>query len=153
MINATQALQRLKRLAAFRDMEPTDFRSALYGQIFTPAAGGTPTANQLQQFPGGAIILGITASAFVPGVGPTGQGGRNRQLFSIDFAYSNNEALLIGGPLLADAVLGGGDADVFPPTELVMAPNQSLNCRVANLTTGSLTVHVVYHTLVYRFAS
>lgn len=153
MINATQALQRVKRLAAFRDMEPTDFRTVLFGQTFTPAAGGAPSANQPQNFPGGAIVLGITASAFVPGVAATGQGGRNRQLFAIDFAYSNNEALLVGGPLVADAVLGGGDADVFPATELVMAPNQFINCRVANLTTGALTVHVVYHTLVYRFAS
>jgi hypothetical protein len=152
MINASQALQRIKRLAAFKKMEPTDFRTALFGQVFTPAAGGAPTANQPQQFPGGAIVLGITASAFVPGVAATAQGNRNRQLFAIDFAYTNNEALLIGGPLVADAVLGGGDADVFPATELVMAPNQSINCRVANLTTGALTVHVVYHTLVYRFA-
>jgi hypothetical protein len=153
MINATQALQRQKRLKAFKDMEPTDFRTALYGQIFTPASGGVPTANQQQQFPGGAIVLGITAGAYVPSAAANGQGGRNRQLFAIDFAYSNNEALLIGGPLLADAVLGGGDEDIFPATELVMQPNQSINCRVANLTTGSLVVHVVYHTLVYRFGS
>lgn len=153
MINASQALQRIKRLSAFRKMEPTDFRTALFGQIFTPAAGGEPTANQAQPFPGGAIVLGITASAYVPSVGPTGQGGRNRQLFTIDFQYTNNEALLIGGPLLADAVLGGGDSDIFPATELVMAPNQMINCRVGNVTTGALTVHVVYHTLVYRFAS
>jgi hypothetical protein len=153
MINATHALQRIKRLAAFKHMEPTDFRTALFGQVFTPAAGGVPTANQAQPFPGGAIVLGITASAFVPGVGPTGQGGRNRQLFTIDFAYSNNESLLINGPLLADAVLGGGEQDIFPATELIMAPNQMINCRVGNVTTGLLTVHVVYHTLVYRFAS
>lgn len=154
MINAAQAFQRLRKLKAFAKMQPTDFRSALYVQTFTPAAGGQVSANQLQQFPGGAIILGITASAYVPGAAAAdGQSPRNRQLFSIDFSYSNNEALVIGGPALADALLGGGDADVFPPTELVMAPNQSINCRVANLTTGSLTVHVVYHCLVYRFAS
>lgn len=152
MINASQALQRIKRLAAFRKMEPTDFRTAIYGQKFTPAAG-VLTANQLQQFPGGAIILGITAGAFVPSAAANGQSGRNRQLFAIDFAYSNNEALVIGGPLLADSLLGGGESDIFPATELVMAPNQSINCRVQNLTTGALEVHVAYHTLVYRFAS
>jgi hypothetical protein len=154
MINAAQAFQRIRKLKAFSKMQPTDFRAAYYAQTFTPASGGTPTANQLQQFPGGAIILGITASAYVPGVAANGgQSARNRQLFSIDFSYSNNEALVIGGPVNADALLGGGDADVFPATELIMAPNQSINCRVANLTTGSLVVHVVYHCLVYRFAS
>jgi hypothetical protein len=33
-----------------------------------------------------------------------------------------------------------------------MAQNQTLSCRVANLTTDPLTVDVVYSCLVYRFA-
>jgi hypothetical protein len=152
MITAAQALQRVLKLSAFRGMKPTDFRTALYVQKFTPAAG-QETANQLQQFPGGAIVLGVTASAYVPNAAATGQAGRNRQLFTIGLDYSNNESLIIGGPASADAVLGGGDADVFPPTELIMLPNQSINVKVGNVTTGALTVHVVFHCLVFRFAS
>jgi hypothetical protein len=34
-----------------------------------------------------------------------------------------------------------------------VAPNQLINCRVANITTGLLTVQIAYHCLVYRFAS
>ncbi len=154
MLNATQVWHRLKTLDAFKQMRESDFRPLVYVQTFTPASGGTPTANTPQVFPGGAIILGITASAYVPGVAAaSGQSQRNRQLFEIDFAYSNNEGLVIAGPAMADALLGGGENDVFPATELIMAPNQSINCRVSNLTTDSLTVHVVYHCLVYRFAS
>ena len=153
MINASQAIQRIRKLQAFRAMKDTDFRSLIFNQTFTPAAGGAPSASTPQSFPGGAVILGITASAYVPGVGPTGQGGRNRQLFALDFSFSNQEAIVIGGPVIADALLGGGESNIYPSAEMILAPNQSIGCRVANLTTGALTVHVVYHCLVYRFAS
>jgi hypothetical protein len=153
MINAQQAFHRVKALEAFRHMNESDFRALTYNQIFTPAAGGVPTAITPQPFPGGAIILGITASAYVPGAVATGQGGRNRQLFLIDFAFSNNEAIVVGGPVIADALLGGGESDIFPSKEMVLNPNQSIGCRTANITTGSLIVHVVYHALIYRFAS
>lgn len=153
MITATQAWQRLKTLAAFKSMKESDFRPIVYGQTFTPAAGGAATASQAQLFPGGAIILAITASAFIPTVAGTAQGNRNRQLFGIDFSFSNNEAIVIGGPLSADALLGGGDNDIFPSRELIIAPNQQIGTRVANYTTGALTVHVCFHCLIYRFAS
>lgn len=151
MINASQAFHRLKTLEAFKRMKETDFRPLTFVQTFTPATGAVPTANAPQAFPGGAIILGITASAFAPGAAVAA--GRNRQLFAIDFSFSNNEAIIVGGPVVADALLGGGEQDVFPTKEMIMAPNQSVGCRVANLTAGALTVHVCYHCLVYRFAS
>jgi hypothetical protein len=150
MINASQAFHRLRTLEAFKRMKETDFRPLTFVQTFTPATGGAPTASAPQSFPGGAIILGITASAFVPGAAVAA--GRNRQLFSIDFSFSNNEAIIVGGPVVADALLGGGEQDVFTTKEMIMAPNQSVGARVANLTAGALTVHVCYHCLVYRFA-
>jgi hypothetical protein len=57
------------------------------------------------------------------------------------------------GPLCADAVLGGGDADIFPAKELVLLPNQQIVCTINNVTNGSLTVDVAYHALIYRFQS
>lgn len=152
MLNAQQVWHRLRQLPAFKGMAETDFRPLVYVQTFTPAAGAT-TANAPQDFPGGAIVLGVSASAYVPGVGAGGQSGRNRQLFGINFTYNNNEALTPGGPIVADALMGGGDADLFPARELVLAPNQRILCQVSNLTTGDLTVQVAYHCLVYRFGS
>jgi hypothetical protein len=151
MINATQALHRVRQLEAFRHLKDTDFRPLTFVQIFTPATGAAPSASTPQNFPGGAIILGITASGFVPGATPSAN--RARQLFAIDFSFSNQEAIIVGGPVQADALLGGGESNIFPSKEMVMAPNQQVACRVANLTDGPLTVHVCYHTLVYRFAS
>jgi hypothetical protein len=153
MLNASQVWTRLKALPAFKTMSEADFRPIVYIQTFTPPAGGIPTSNNPQTFPGGAVILGITGSAFVPGVGPAGQAGRNRQLFQVDFAFSNNEAITPGGPILADALFGGGESDIFPSREYIVAPNQLINCRVANITTGLLTVQIAYHCLVYRFAT
>jgi hypothetical protein len=152
MLNTQVVLQRVRKLAAFQNMNESDFRAAYFGQEFTPPAGGVPTAYRPRQFPNGAIIIGISASAYVPGGDAAAQSARNRQLFSIDFAYNGGEALVIDGPMSADALLGGGDSDNFPVKELIMAPNQSLSCRVANLTTGPLTVDVCYTCLVYRFA-
>lgn len=152
MLNAREVFARVHKLDAFRAMKESDFREVDYVQEFTPAAGGVPTVNVPQPFPGGAIILGITAAAVVPGIAAPA-GGLNRQFFKIDFGFSGGEAIVIGGPVLADALLGGGEQNIFPLKELVMAPNQAINCRVANMTAGLLTVNVVYHCLVYRFAS
>lgn len=152
MLNASQVWNRIRKLPAFAQMRESDFRPLTYVQTFTPAAG-TTTGSTAQSFPGGAIILGISAGAYVPTVAAGGQGGRNRQLFVIDFNYSNNEALTPGGPVLADVLMGGGDADQYPSRELILAPNQTINCRVGNITTGALTIHVAYHCLVYRYAS
>lgn len=149
MLNASQVYQRVRKLAAFAQMAESDFRGAYYGQTFTPAAG-VLTPMVARPFPSGAIILGIGASAHVPGVAATGQSGRNRQLFRINFAFTGGEALVIDGPVMADALLGGGDSDIFPARELVVVPTQIINCQVQNLTTGALTVDVVYHCLVYR---
>jgi hypothetical protein len=153
MLNAQQVFNRVRKYKAFSQMKESDFRPLVYTQTFTPASGGTPTAMLGQKFPGGAIILGIGASAYVPAGAASAQAGRNRQLFLIDFQYTGGEALVVDGPVMADALLGGGDANIFPLRELVIAPNQQINCRVANITSGSLTVHVAYHCLVYRFAS
>ena len=155
MINWNLAWARLKRLPQFKQMSESDFRPLTYVQTFTPSNSGAVTGNQSQQFPGGAIILGISASAFIPSVAgdAQGSGGRNRNLFLINLTFSNNESLTPGGPVLADALMGGGDADQYPARELVLAPNQIINCQVAQVTTGQLTVHVCYHTMVYRFGS
>lgn len=153
MLNWTQVWHRVRLNPAFKGMQESDFRPMVFNQIFTPAPGGAATANQPQSFAGGAIILGIAASAYVPSGAASAQAGRNRQLFAIDFAYSNNEAITPGGPILADALLGGGESNIFPSRELLIAPNQQITCRVANVTTGSLTVHVAFHTMVYRYTS
>lgn len=151
MLNAREVFARVKRLKAFAGMEESDFRALYYKQEFTPAAGGAPTVAQWQPFPNGGIVLGITASAFVPNAAPAA--GRQRHLFQIDFNYTGNEALIVNGPVCADALMGGGDSDLFPLRELILAPSQQIMCRTANNTNGPLTVHVVYHTLVYRLAA
>lgn len=154
MLNWNQTWMRLKRQAAYRKNNESDFRPMVYVQSFSPSPGGDAGANQAMSFPGGAIILGITASCYVPTeAAATGQSSKNRQLFTLNFSYSNNESLTPGGPVLADVLLGGGDANQFPSRELVMAPNQQINCQVGNITNSAIVVHVAYHCMVYRYAS
>jgi hypothetical protein len=153
MLNWAHVWTRLKRLPAFAQMHESDFRPITYVQTFAGLGSLVTSANVIQAFPGGAIILGISAGAYLIGQAPDAQTARNRQLFSLNLSYSNNESLTPGGPVLADVLMGGGDANVFPSRELVMAPNQQLNCQAGNLTTGSITVQVAYHSMVYRFAS
>ncbi len=151
MLNAREVFARVKKLAAFKDMQESDFRVVVYNQTFTPASGGAPTAFVPQVFPGGAIVLGITAGGATPGVAPPT--GNNRQAFQADFSYTGGETLVIGGPANADALMGGGDSNIFPLKELVIAPNQQILARVANLTNVALTLSICYHCLVYRFAT
>ncbi len=153
MTSSTAAWGRVRKMKAFSRMQESDFRPIVFNQAVTVAAGQTSSA-QAQNFPGGAIILGICANCYVNAVAPaTGQSSRNRQLFGLNFAYTNNESLTPGGPVNADALLGGGDDTIFPSRELIIAPNQAIQMQAANYTTSSLVIHVVYHCLVYRYAS
>ncbi len=150
MLNFHMVFGRLKKLAAYVNKKESDFSTQVYGQKFFPAAGGAVTAFDARPFPIGAIILGITASAYVPGSAPSAQTARNRQLFSIDFSYQGGDAIVIDGPIQADALLGGGEENIFPLKEIIIKATQALQCRVANLTNGSLTVEVAYHCAVER---
>lgn len=150
MLNIREVLGRVLKMKAYSHMHESDFRQGVFGQTFTPAASSA-APSQPRTFPGGAIVYGITAAAFVPGAA-LGT-GRNRQGFQINFSYSAGESIIMDGPLCADAVLGGGDADVFPAKELVLLPNQQIVCTVNNITNGALTVDVAYHALIYRFQS
>jgi len=153
MLNFLQVFSRLKKLPAYQNKKESDYSSQVFVQRFFPAAGGAPTAFDARPFPIGAIVLGITASAFVPGAAATGQSERNRQLFAIDFAYQGGDAIVLDGPVQADALLGGGEENIFPAKEMIIKATQSLQCRVANLTTGALTVDVAYHCVVDRSAA
>ena len=150
MLNFHQVFARLKKLPAYQNKREEDFKPQVFGQQFFPPAGGAVTAFDARPFPVGAIILGITAGAFVPGAAATGQSARNRQLFAIDFAYQGGDAMVIDGPIQADALLGGGEENIFPTKEMIIKATQALQCRVANLTSGSLTVDVAYHCVVDR---
>ena len=152
MLNAREVIARVTKLDAFKKMKESDFKLVVYNQDFTPAAGGVPTISTPQAFANGAIILGITAAACVPNSAtlPT---GNNRQAFKVDFSYTGGEALVVGGPVFADALLGGGDQNIFPLKELILAPTQAILARVANMTSGLLSVGIAYHCLTYRFAS
>lgn len=135
----------------------TDFRYLGFPQEFvvagTPnlAAGMTTVGPTAKNFPGGAIILQITADAF-----PEGQPdnpflpGRNR--FRIQQSYATNEQLLTQ-PGLAAAVMGDAEyGGPYPGKELYLPPNQNILTQLWNLTPEQIRVTVTFHALVWRFA-
>jgi len=133
-------------------MSENDFREVVICQKFENLVAQQVTAATPQTFPGGAVILGVTATGFQNNVAILGQSGNNRQCFGLGFDYTTNEALVINGPVAADALLGGGDGTIFPAKELILQPNQALLVKAANYTSGVLTVHIAYHCLMYRFS-
>lgn len=153
MTSVQQAWRRLRELAAFRNMKESDFRPIVYCQIFNLVQSGATTPNTPANFPGGAIILGITAAGFLGEVGVADQGNNNRQSFGLAFSYTNAEALTPGGPISADALLGSGADTNFPARELLIPPNQMIQAQVKNFSNAALSVHVCYHALLYRYAT
>lgn len=156
MLSAQQVWLRVKRLKAFASLSEFDFRPVYYVQKFAPAVAvagvPVPTGFVAQDFPNGAIIIGITACCFTLSEG-TAQGTKNRQLFGLDFQFSNTDAIVVGGPVQADALLGGGEGSSFPAREIIIAPGNKVNCRVENYTPGAMNIHVTYHALAYRTTS
>lgn len=130
-----------------------DFTALHYVQPFTGIAMGTITGAQLQNFPAGAFILGISASAAFPRIvkaaqywndsaeepldftfdrQPTATPG-NMDLFSLDFSYTQNQQITPNGPAIASALLGTGAVSEFPSRELIIDPSQGILCRVGSL--------------------
>lgn len=162
-----------------------DFRPIVYNQSFATIAIGQSSGILLQTFPGGAFVLGIAASARFPRIvkkdqyyadgaaapldstfdrQPSCTPG-NRDMFSLNFQYTNDENITPGGPALAEALLGSGGNTQFPHREIVIDPSQGILCQCRNDVTlvdiagtalanavFSLTVNVEYFCMVPRLA-
>lgn len=182
MIRWREAFERSKESREFqkyfskgRALKMSDFRYLGYAQQFnsvtagsvtggaTPSTAVTPgtiSGPTLQNFPAGAIILGITAAAiqsqtttssfaYAPSMSP----GR-RDLFALAFQYTGDEVITPGGPVLAEALLGSGEDTIFPGREIIVPPSQGLLASVQSYTINPpLNVHIVYHAMVPRVVS
>lgn len=180
MITWRAAFERQKASPDFidifgKDVQMHDFRNIVYGQLFdnvtagsvtggaTPSTSITPGQEQgpdLQNFPQGAVILGITAacvqaqtttSAFT--YAPSYNPGR-RDLFALSFKYTADEELTPGGPILAEALLGSGSDTIYPGREIIVSPSQGLTATVQSYTIDPpLNVHICYHCMVLKTAT
>jgi hypothetical protein len=154
MISVERAWSRLKDEPMFKTFKLSNFRHIVYNQSFTVPANALVGPNQ-QDFPGGAIILGITSSARISDGSTSNLNAfRMRHAYGLSFSYSGGETLTPGGPVVAEALLGEGDQTHFPAKELVVAPTQSILTTVQSLDpTLPLIVNIAFHCLVWRFAS
>ncbi len=176
MISWNQAYDRLKGSDQFiqgfgRGGTPPaakSFRPISYSMLFTgvaaastPGTYGTTSGPTNQSFPAGAVILGITASAYQAQTvttayqyAPSFSPGR-RDLFGLLIQYTGDEQITPGNtPVAADALLGSGSDTIFPQREIMIAPSQGLLVTVASLAPApTLSVTVVFHAMVPRAAA
>jgi hypothetical protein len=156
MINPSAAWSRLINIPMFRGMKLEDFRPITFGQIFSLTTGQT-LGPVRRDFPGGIIILGISAGSVADDGGTpdayVADATGSRAAFALSMSYTNDEQITPGGPIQAEALLGGGASTQFPPREIVVAPSQGINVTAENLTSTQILVHIAYHGLVWRFAS
>ncbi len=177
MIRWREAFERQRSSKTFQQyfgtaVQAGDFRYIAYCQLFnnvtagTVTGGATPTTAitagapigpTLQTFPAGAVILGIEAAGVqaqtaAQVIAPTTNVGL-RNLFALNFQYTNDEVITPGGPVLAEALMGSF-GQLFPGREIVVAPSQGLLCTVQAFTIAPpFNVHVVYHSMVPRVAN
>ncbi len=176
MIKWTEAYNRLKSVPEFKQyfqrvLPMEAFRFLAYSQKFESVPGaavagvfGSPTGPLQQNFPSGAVILGITAGAYqaqqlenaaVLAYAPSYSAGR-RDLFGLSFQYTGDEQITPNGLTMAEPLLGSGYDTIFPAKELLIPPSQGILCAVASLvptTLPVLSIAVVYHCMVPRAAN
>ena len=140
---------RLKSNPAYKGLQLSSFRTLTYSQQFNSVGPNSTIQPQPQTCPGGGIILGITASAVTHNVA-LGAPGRSRVGFRLQFAFSGGEQIATLSS--AEALLGSGENCIFPSKEIVVPPTQVILCGVQNITSDTLDIDVVYHSLVWRFA-
>lgn len=148
--------------AAFRFIAYTQFLNGLTPS--TAAGGGSPlgatVGPQLQTFPSGAVILGITASSFMAqqaagaAAYPPWSDKSRRDIFALSFAYTNDELITPSGLTKASALLGTGEDTIFPARELLIPPSQGILVSAASLLASGVAlnqfVDVVFHCMVPR---
>ena len=153
MITFRQAMERVRKMPAFRTLKESDLRAVAYCQEFN-SVGSATTTSGIQTFPNGFILLGITANAHVPGAAAAaGQSANNRQIFGLTFSLTGaGEALTPpGAHISAEALLGGGPDTIFPAKEMVLASNVGITAGVENFTTTTINIQIVYHGLLFRY--
>lgn len=135
------------------------FRAISYIQSFAVIGAGATSAATLQNFPQGAIILGVSVAGFmvqtVAGAfqyAPWSSEGR-RDMITVNLQYTGDENLTPGGPGIAEALMGSGLETIYPGRELVIAPSQGILATVGNLGLNPLRADVVYHAMVIRAAA
>lgn len=148
MITPEKAWARVGKLPSFSKYHLTDFRTIVYGQTFQLAGASVGQATR-QDFPKDTIVLSIAGSA-APTSAAAADGFRYRNAFAVSFAYTGGESLTPGGPIIADALFGSGEASHYPAREFVIEAAQGLLCTVQNLCSTALTIFIAYHSLVRR---
>lgn len=102
-----------------------------------------------QQFPAGALVLGVQASSMPQGQ-PVNPFLQALERFRMRMTYNTSDGLVtdfgIGSALL------GREGDKFPQEALFLEANQVIQQRIQNITPERLIVTVAYHCLVWRFA-
>lgn len=171
MIKWREAYERCSKTAAFKSyfggVKPIDaFRLLTYSTQFPSVAAastagsyGAVSGPSTVTFPSGAIILGITASAFQAQTvttnfqyAPQGSEGR-RDMFGIAVQYTGDEQITPNGLVCADALLGSGVDTIFPAREIMMPPSQALSISVASMAIApTLSITVAFHAMVPRAA-
>ncbi len=123
------------------------------------ADGGTfgQSVGPLQQnFPAGAVILGITAAAWQNYEACSDATPGRRDRFGLAFQYSGDEQITANGLSMAEALLGSGRDTILPAKELMIPPSQSILVTGASLVPSAqpaVTIHVCFHCMVLRNVS
>jgi hypothetical protein len=106
-----------------------------------------------QNFPSGAVILGITAAAWQNYEACSDATPGRRDRFGIALTYSGDEQITANGLTLAESLLGSGRDTILPAKELMIPPSQSILVSGASLVPSAqpaVTAHVAFHCMVRR---
>ncbi len=166
MIRWREAYERVSKtpmfLKFFGQAGMPDFRYMAYNTILpdmTPGNAvdggefGQVVGPINQQFPAGAVVLGITSAGWQNDCDPTTQGRRDR--YGLAFQYSGNELITGNGITMAETLLGSGRETIFPGKELLIPPSQTILVSGASLcpvASKNITAHVTFHCMVPRAA-
>lgn len=148
MLDWDKVWARVSRLDIFRGMKQTDFRYSGIGKTFTLSSGQTSPETPVD-FPALSIILGIRA-----GVAASAQDGvtieRGLQMTSWTLAYPGGQGNIITNGPLNGAAIFGANGDGFPPGEVIIGANGTLNVTVKNLSTSTILPDICFHSMICK---
>lgn len=147
MLDLERVWQRVSQAPALRGRNISDF--IYQGLVLNLSlTTGAVASNQTQNFPSGAIILGVGAAAQVASQAATQTYRPGLDLFSVAIDYQTGGRSIVGTAQGIGSAVFGPYGDQFPRKEILVPTNATLVYSVTNLTTSTITVSFVHHCLV-----
>ncbi len=147
MLNVDRVWARISRRPEFVGKKLDQFGVQTVNLRYDGLTSGEVVSNQTQNFPNGAIILGICGAAALLAQAATPALSSGLGMFALQMQFQQQRSVIGQVAGIASSVFGVYN-DQFPAVELLVPTNGILLYTFENLTSSTISITIAHHCLV-----